>query len=183
MPVGKSLAKVTKSIGNNKLKVHPRGRKLQQLERATLRDQQLEKKKRLHADNKTVELLRYSYIQELILSDDLADDKVFSKEDLARFIEMFISRDDEEINELKKAKRSNRPTSNRQLLLEQKRKKEMQEFVIGFIAPDLTEEHTVTALREWNGTFGALNNVKKIRLRKDLSIVGEGTEKKDVEMK
>lgn len=183
MPVGKSLAKVTKSIGNNKLKVHPRGRKLQQLERATLRDQQLEKKKRLHADNKTVELLRYSYIQELILSEDLADDKVFSKEDLARFIEMFISRDDGEINELKKAKRSNRPTSNRQLLLEQKRKKEMQEFVIGFVAPDLTEEHTVTALREWNGTFGALNNVKKIRLRKDLSIVGEGAEKKDVEMK
>ena len=44
MPVGKTLAKVTKSIGNNKLKVHPRGRKLQQLERATLRDQQLERR-------------------------------------------------------------------------------------------------------------------------------------------
>lgn len=137
----------------------------------------------MHADNKTVELLRYSYIQELILSEDLADEKVFSREDIAKFIEMFIGRDDEEINELKKAKRSNRPTSNRQLLLEQKKKKENQEFVIGFLAPDLTEEHTVTALREWNGTFGALNNVKKIRLRKNLTIVGEDSEKKDVEMK
>lgn len=183
MPVGKSLAKVTKSIGNNKLKVHPRGRKLQQLERATLRDQQLEKKKRLHADNRTVELLRYSFMQELILSEDLADDKVFSRADIAKFIEMFIARDDEEINELKKAKRSNRPTSNKQLLLEQKRKKESQEFVIGFLAPDLTDAHSVNALREWNGTFGGLNNVKKIRLRKNLTVLGEDSEKEDIEMK
>lgn len=86
----------------------------------------------MHADNKTVELLRYSYIQELILSEDLADEKVFSREDIAKFIEMFIGRDDEEINELKKAKRSNRPTSNRQLLLEQKRKKKTKSLSSDF---------------------------------------------------
>lgn len=176
------MAKVTKSIGNNKHKVHPRGRKLQQLERATLRDQQLEKKKRQHADNKTVELLRYSYIQELIKSVDLASDLTFSKADVANFIELFICRDDEELEQLKKSKRSNRPPSNRQLLLEQRKKAENKEFDIGFLAPDLTDAKSVEALRSWNGTFGSLNQVKKFRLRRDLTIPGENDAAKDVEM-
>ncbi|KAL6925416.1 hypothetical protein ACO0SA_000011 [Hanseniaspora valbyensis] len=182
MPVGKSLAKVTKSIGNNKHKVHPRGRKLQQLERATLRDEQLEKKKRQHADNKTVELLRYSYIQDLIKSEDLAEENVFTRNDIAKFIELFIARDDEEIAELKKAKRNNRPPTNRQLLLEQRKKAEIQEFTIGFMSPDLTDADSVKALRNWNGTFGSLNQVKKFRLKKDLSILGESKTPKDIEM-
>ncbi|XBW37440.1 hypothetical protein QEN19_003021 [Hanseniaspora menglaensis] len=182
MPVGKTLAKVTKSIGNNKHKVHPRGRKLQQLERATLRDQQLEKKKRQHADNKTVELLRYTYIQELIKSDDLIEETTFSREDIAKFVELFIARDDEELAELKKNKRSNRPPTNRQLLLEQRKKAENQEFNIGFLAPDLTDVESVEGLRTWNGTFGSLNQVKKFRLKRDLSILGENVAPKDIEM-
>lgn len=182
MPVGKSLLKVTKSIGNNKHKVHPKGRKLQQLERATLRDEQLEKKKRQHADSKTIEFLRYSFLQDLINSDDLSEKQTFSVEEIAKFIDLFIARDNEELEQLKKTKRANRPPTNRQLLLEQRKKAENQEFNIGFLCPSLMEADTVEVLKKWNGTFGSLNQLKKIRLKRDLTIIGDMGTKKDVEM-
>ncbi|KAL6944922.1 hypothetical protein ACO0QE_002364 [Hanseniaspora vineae] len=182
MPSGKSLLKVQKSIGDRKHKVHPKGRKFAQLAKATLRDSRVAAKKKAHSDQKSNELQRYSFIQEVIKSDSFKDKDVFTPEELIVFIEQFIARDDEELDQLKAKRRADRPPANKQMLLEQKRKLEDHEFVVGFLAPNVTDASTVKALRNWNGTFGGLNACQKIRITKHGDITGEKSSTKDVAM-
>ncbi|KAH3902359.1 related to Translation machinery-associated protein 16 [Saccharomycodes ludwigii] len=182
MPVGKSLIKVQKSIGKNKHKVHPKGRKFAQLARASLRDSKVAAKKKAYQDQKSNALLRYKFIQDIINSNSFKEKTTFSPQELFIFIEQFIARDDEEIKDLESKKKPNRPTSNKQLLLENKRKLEKNEFQTGFLCCDLTDVDSVKALRNWNGTFGGLNNFKKIRINSKAEILNNSA-LNDVEMK
>ncbi|KAL6941780.1 hypothetical protein ACO0RG_002918 [Hanseniaspora osmophila] len=182
MPSGKSLVKVQKSIGDRKHKVHPKGRKFAQLAKATLRDSRVAAKKKAHSDQRSNELQRYSFIQEIINSDSFKDKDVFTPEELIVFVEQFIARDDEELDELKAKRRADRPPANKQMLLEQKRKFEDNEFVAGFLAPNITDVTSVKALRGWNGTFGGLNACQKIRITKHGDISNEKASTKDVVM-
>ncbi|CDF91071.1 probable TMA16-Protein putative involved in cytoplasmic ribosome function [Zygosaccharomyces bailii ISA1307] len=187
MPATKSLSKLQKNLrSSGKSHVHPNGRKYQQLARATLRENSLAAKKREHQKRKSYELARVKYIQDLINSEPLKDKKIFSYEELSSFLQDFIQRDNEELEELKKNRRKNRPPSNRQLLLQQKLDREMEEFEKGFLAPDLTHEKNVTTLRNWNGSFGSINSLKTVRVNnKGEQVIGGNTSltmEEDVEM-
>lgn len=190
MPVTKSLGKIQKGLKGKKFTVHPKGRKFQQLNRATLREEKIALKKKAHNEKRSHELARMTFIQSAINSDSLKGKKVFTYEDTAVLIQEFIARDDDELNELKAKRRSNRPPSGRQLLLQQKRDLEMEEFKSGFLCPDLTDEDNVVFLRAWNQTFGGLSTLKLIRVNVDGEKVLGGTkpvkptivEKKDIEM-
>lgn len=187
MPATKSLSKIQKNLkSSGKSHVHPNGRKYQQLARATLRENSLAAKKREHQKRKSCELARIKFVQDLINSDSLKDRTDFSHEELTAFLQEFIQRDNKELKELKKNRRKNRPPSNRQIMLEQKLDREIAEFEIGFLAPDLSDEKNVTILRNWNGTFGSINSLKTIRLnRKGEQVIGGNasfTPGEDVEM-
>lgn len=190
MPLSKSLSKVQKKIkGSGKqVAVHPKGRKYQQLVRATMRESKVQEKKRAHNEKRSNELARVKFIQDVIKSDSFKDKKNFSYEEAAVFIEQFINRDDPELEQFKKKQRSNRPTPNRQLLLEQKKKLEMEEFKKGFLCPDLADEQSVVFLRNWNGTFGAMSTFKMIRINNEgKQVVGghnkfTGSENNEIEM-
>ncbi|KAL3232678.1 Translation machinery-associated protein 16 [Nakaseomyces bracarensis] len=168
MPLSKSMSKIQKNMkGSGKKMVHPKGRRFQQLTRATLREQKVEEKKRAHNEKRSNELARVKFIQDVINSESFKFQKSFSLDETAVFIEQFVNRDDAELEVFRKKQRSNRPTPNRQLLLEQKKKLELEEFEKGFLCPDLSDEQSVVFLRNWNGSFGALRSFKMIRVNRE----------------
>ncbi|CAR28602.1 hypothetical protein ZYGR_0S02360 [Zygosaccharomyces rouxii] len=168
MPVTKSLGKLQKQMrSKGRSHVHPNGRKHKQLTRATIRESNIAAKKQEFQKRKTYELARVKYLQEVTNSESFKERSTFSLEETAVFLQEFIQRDNEELEELKKNRRSNRPPSNRQLLLQQKYDREMEEFKKGFLCPDLTDKQNVVTLRNWNGTFGTLNALKTIRVNNE----------------
>lgn len=188
MPLSKSLSKIqknNKSQGKN-LTVHPKGRKFQKLTAATLREDKIAAKKKAHNERKSNELSRVKFIQDVISSESFKDQKVFSLGETVVFIQEFISRGDGELEELKKKRRTNRPPSTRQVVLQQRRDYETKELASGFLVPDLGDAENVDFLRKWNQTFGSLNTMKLIRVNaKAEQVVGgsKGTKPPtDVEM-
>lgn len=177
MPVTKSLGKLQKNLkSKGKSHVHPNGRKHQQLTRATIRESNIAAKKQEFQKRKSYELARVKYLQDVTNSETFKERDTFSLEETVIFLQEFIQRDNEELEELKKNRRSNRPPSNRQLLLQQKYEREMEEFKKGFLCPDLTDKHNVTLLRNWNGSFGGLNAFKTIRVNSEAKqVIGGNT--------
>ncbi|KAH3678434.1 hypothetical protein WICMUC_001451 [Wickerhamomyces mucosus] len=164
MPIQHSLAKVTKSIQKSKGTVHPKGRKIKQINRATLREQKINNKKAAHLERKEHELQRTLFMQEAILHRE--DQISFTLEEIKSLIESFLSRDDEELDKLKAERRKGRPPTNRQSILENKKKHEFAEYESGYLVPNLNDEKTVENLRAWNRTTGGLNVVKFIHISK-----------------
>ncbi|SCW03337.1 LAFE_0G08196g1_1 [Lachancea fermentati] len=166
MPISKSLSKIQKNIKGDGKKhtIHPKGRKFHQLTRATLREDKIAAKKRAHNEKRSNELARVKFVQDVTNSEAFKDKKVFDFDEIVIFLKQFIARDDEELEELKQKRRSNRPPSNRQLILQQKRDLEEKELRSGFLVPDLTDAENVTFLRNWNQTFGSLSTLKLIRV-------------------
>lgn len=170
MPLSKSVSKIHKNIRTKqnatkkKVMIHPNGRKFKQLNRATLREAKIEQKKREFNERRSNELARVKFLQDVINSDSFKAQPFFSNLEMITFIQSFVDRDDEEIEQLKAKRKSNRPTSNRQMLLENKKALEMEEFRKGFQTPDLTIGDNVTFLRNWNGSFGSMSTLKLIRM-------------------
>lgn len=178
MPLSKSLSKIHKNLRNRKkatgkaVTIHPNGRKFKQINRATLREAKIQERKREFTERRSNELSRVKFIQDLINTlDEYKDYARFEPVEIAHFIELFINRDDDEINEYKEKRRANRPPHNKQVLLENKKKLELEEFNKGFQIPDLTMEENVKFLRNWNGSFGAMSTLKLIRVNSKGEIV------------
>jgi len=164
MPIQHSLSKVQKTIQKSKGAMHPKGRKFKQLNRATLREQKIADKKMQHVEKKEFELLRVKFLQEAITNRE--GQETFSLDEIKLFIEAFLTRDDEELDKLKAERRKGRPPTNRQLLLENKKKHEAQEYLSGYLVPDLTDKLTVELLRNWNGTSGGAGIFKYVHVAK-----------------
>lgn len=79
----------------------------------------------------------------------------------------YISRNDDELEELKASRRPGRPTSSRQDTLQRILEHETQEFNAGFNIPDLSNSLTVKNLRNWSEDSGGLNTLTIIRISKD----------------
>jgi translation machinery-associated protein 16 len=176
MPIQHSLHKVQKTITKSKGAMHPKGRKFKQLNRATLREQKIQNKKMEHVERKEIENLRIVFLQEAVQNRE--EQETFSLDDMKLFIEAFLSRDDEEIEQLQSERRKGRPPTNRQLLLENKKKHEQSEYLAGYQIPDLSDKLTVELLRSWNGTNGMLNKFKYIFVSKTATHI----QNKDAEM-
>lgn len=180
MPVVHSLNKVQKTIQKSKGAMHPKGRKFKQLNRATLREHKINEKKMQHVEKKEFELMRVKFFQEAINNRDKQE--TFSLEDMKLFIEAFLSRDDKELDRLKAERRKGRPPTNRQLLLENKKKHEEHVYDSGYLVPDLSDKRTVELLRNWNGTTGGSSIFKFIHISRDTAEF-ELPSKKDETMK
>lgn len=162
MPIAHSLNKVQKTIQKSKGAMHPKGRKFKQLNRATLREQKINEKKVKHIEKKDFEFMRIKFLQEAINNRD--EQETFTLEEIKLFIEAFLSRNDEELEQLKAERRKGRPPTNRQVALENMTKGEQQEYDSGYLIPDLTDAKTVERLRNWNGTTGGTNIFKYVHI-------------------
>ncbi|CAI6743167.1 CLL_HP2_G0045140.mRNA.1.CDS.1 [Saccharomyces cerevisiae] len=165
MPVTKSLSKLQKNLskkGKN-ITVHPKGRKYEKLVRATMREDKIAAKRSSSRQKslRTSSGKIYAGYGALIHSKG------------NQYLITPTQENDTELDELKKKRRSNRPPSNRQVLLQQRRDQELKEFKAGFLCPDLSDSKNMEFLRNWNGTFGLLNTLRLIRINdKGEQVVG-----------
>lgn len=168
MPVSKSLSKIKKTLAKKgKVTIHPKGRKFQKLTKATLREEKLAVRKRVHNERRSNELARVKFIQNVINMDSLKDTLTFTLDETVVFIQQFIDRDNEELNELIKRRRSDRPPSNKQQMLQNRRDLELEEFQKGFLCPDLSNVKNVEFLRKWNNSFGAMSTLQLVRINSE----------------
>jgi translation machinery-associated protein 16 len=68
MPVVHSLSKVQKNIQKSKGAMHPKGRKFKQLNRATLRENKINRRKVDHVERKEHEMQRVLFFKEAVNS-------------------------------------------------------------------------------------------------------------------
>ena len=90
-----------------------------------------------------------------------------SIKELQAMIEDYLGRDDEELAKLKAERRTGRPPSTRQTLLEQARATEQDEYAAGFWVPDLEDEAVLIRLKEWDGKWASLATLKYSRISKE----------------
>jgi translation machinery-associated protein 16 len=82
-------------------------------------------------------------------------------------IEDYLGRDDEELAKLKADRRPGRPPSTRQTLLEFNQKTEQNEYASGFWVPDLEDVINLMNLKQWNGDWAQLAQLKFVRISKE----------------
>lgn len=166
MPIAHNLKKVTKNLSKSTGQMHIKGRKFKQLNRATLRDQKITAKKAKHQEQKTYDLKVFKLLQKLVMQQP--EKIVFSLEDMKEFIELFISRFDDELKEYEDKKRPGRPTLPKHQILQEKKKYDQHIYKTGFKIPDLSDKSTVERLKLWNGTGGGVVVMKLIHISQDM---------------
>lgn len=197
MPLAHNLNKVTKNISKSTGSLHIKGRKFKQLNRATLRDKKLQQRKSQSLERKSNELsiVFLSLLQEKNTANDGGDEdeeegenfkefsnkKQFTLDEMKQIIEKFIHQNDDELQRLQSERRKGRPPTNRQTILEEKLKYDLEIYKTGFKIPDLTDQLTVERIKEWNGTTGATTTMKFIRVSKDMTELPTTTN--EIEMK
>ncbi|GMF62663.1 unnamed protein product [[Candida] boidinii] len=109
-----------------------------------------------------MELLIVRFFQDAITAGEYADLKSFKISDMKIFIEAFIDRDNEELEEMRNERRPGRPSTKKQDLLENRIKKEKHQYLTGWSVPNLTDADTVELLRKWKGDQGGVTVIKHI---------------------
>lgn len=172
MPLAHNLSKVTKNLSKSTGSIHIKGRKFKQLNRATLRDKKLTAKRAKSIEQKENDMASIFFLQKLINDDDdFKKVETFSLAEMKAFVELFISRFDDELQQLREERRPGRPQTNRQQILEEKVKYDKRIYATGFKTPDLTDKATVERLRLWNGTTGGATVMKFVLLTKDMQLL------------
>lgn len=78
----------------------------------------------------------------------------------------FISRDDEELEEIRSQRRPGRPASKAEERLAEAKDAEEREHKGGFWVPDLRDEDSRSKLEGWNGDWAGLNSLHFVRVVK-----------------
>ncbi|KAK7208481.1 translation machinery-associated protein 16 [Myxozyma melibiosi] len=182
MPIAKSLKKVEQKLkaGSG---VHPKARKFQQLNRATLRERKVTKQKMERSSVRDVQVLRFRFLRSCVDREENKDKTAFTEEEIKSMIQEFISRDDAEIQQLQASRRPGRPSSSRQDALQTRREFEMEEFKTGFYVPNLLDKNIVKAFRDWNEEWNGMGLLKFVRIAKEGGLqVAEAKDGSSMEM-
>lgn len=183
MPTGKSLLKVSKVVKKGRSQVvHPKGRKFSKLNKASLREVKLDKKKMQHLEKREHELQRLLFFQEAAENRVNDTTKRFTFDQVKLFIEAYLSRFDEELETLRAQRRPGRPASKRQDLLEMQLERDQNEYKSGFKVPDLSDPSNVEHLIKWNGTIGGVTNIKFHHIAQESQDFPENCKEKDAQM-
>lgn len=111
-------------------------------------------------------MLRVDFFQDLVPESGEA----LSDSDIHKAIEQFLSRNDETLAALKAERRSGRPASNKQTLLEQNQASERKEYDHGFWMPDMRNEVTLKRMKEWKGEWVSLSQMTFVRVEESGAI-------------
>ncbi|KAJ3397764.1 hypothetical protein HDV05_002877, partial [Chytridiales sp. JEL 0842] len=80
-------------------------------------------------------------------------------------IQLYISRNDDDIQTLQSQIRPGRPKPTKLLNLEMLKQADQHEYETGMKIPDLTDPKSVTALRNWEGDYNGLHLIKMVDVR------------------
>ncbi|KAK7924286.1 hypothetical protein PG985_006340 [Apiospora marii] len=162
-----SLEKTRKAIVKKKGQldaIHEYSRDSKRLHRAAARDDKLVKvaSARRKADRPYIN--RAFFFQEAVKQNDL---KPLEPSVVGELIKTYVHQYDEELNDLKKARRPGRPASTKEDLLKVKISTLQKEYENGFLLPVLTTEEDVMLLDRFEGSWSYLTNLKWVKLSED----------------
>ncbi|CAK7272119.1 translation machinery-associated protein 16 [Sporothrix epigloea] len=141
--------------------VHEGSRDSRRLRKALARDGRLGKLATNRKKQEQPLVDRASFFQESIRETGI---EVFDTEQFLAAVKSFVHQHDEEMDELKQARRPGRPASMREDTLKVKVAALEKEFQNGFLAPDLTSKDNVALLELWDGTWLHLNSLHWVRV-------------------
>ncbi|KAK9771599.1 putative Translation machinery-associated protein 16 [Seiridium cardinale] len=165
--MGTSLEKTRKRIAKKKgpiEAIHQYSRDAKRLGRAQARDEKLGKvaAARKKSDQPWIE--RAAYFQEAVKQHE---GKPLQLDVVQELIKGFVHQYDEELSDLKKARRPGRPASTKEDLLKVKISTLEKEHQIGFLVPELTTEEGAQRLEKWEGSWSFLTGLKWVRITDD----------------
>ncbi|KAI8813283.1 translation machinery-associated protein 16 [Cladochytrium replicatum] len=157
----KSLRDVKNAQGAGIVGAHPYSRKATQMRRALHRESVLTEKTAKRDDVKFHKAERIVYFR-LAVPDDK---QCATFDELHEYIQLYISRNDDEMKKLTENVRPGRPRPPKLDLLESLKKKDIAEYEKGFGVPNLVDPNTVKILRACEGDYNAImSRVKLIRV-------------------
>lgn len=159
---------VTKKKGSKINSLHDGSRDLKRLRSAGARDDRVARLTSVREKANRQWLERIAFLQDR-LPETLHPLEV---EQIQEILRAYFDRDDEELAQLKAERRSGRPASTRQTLLEQRRDLEGKEYESGFWIPNLQDVETLVKLDAWKWDWLSLGNMRFIRVD-DKGIVKE----------
>ncbi|KAF2174750.1 hypothetical protein K469DRAFT_613427 [Zopfia rhizophila CBS 207.26] len=153
---------ITKKKGKN-VSLHENSRDTHRLQRASARDDKLNRLAAVREKQNRPYLLRLKFFQTAAAEHDAT----LTIPGIQNLIDNFLHRDDEELATLKANRRPGRPPSTREALLKQSQAAESGEYSSGFWIPDLEDPENLRTLKIWNGQWANLNTMKFVRIAKD----------------
>ncbi|KAJ3123662.1 hypothetical protein HK098_001777 [Nowakowskiella sp. JEL0407] len=146
---------------------HPKSRKAIQMRRSIIRGDKVISKKSVRETERNK-----------ACNDAVSDDQdCASLDELHNFIQLYINRNDEEIERLKGNVRPGRPKPPQLDMLEILKRKDTQEYISGFEVPDLTDPIQLKLLRAADGDYNAVHGrLRMIRLTKPGNVAEESYE-------
>ena len=160
------LSKVHKQIhkkkGDKIKSLHENSRDARRLRKAGTRDDRVARLTSVREKANRTWIDRVFFFQER-LPETLHP---MAMEEIQAIVQEYLSRNEEEVSELKAERRPGRPASTRQTLLEQQMQAEGKEFESGFWLPNLRDEETLVKLDKWKGDWVGLAVMRFVRLDK-----------------
>ncbi|KAI5920556.1 translation machinery-associated protein 16 [Camillea tinctor] len=160
----KSFERTRKAIAKKKGaldSLHQFSRDSKRLHRAQVRDEKLEK---IAASRKKTDqpfLERAAFFQEALKQNG---SEPFQLETIQELIKTFVHQYDDELNEVKKARRPGRPASAKEDLLKIKIAALEKEYKSGFLIPVLDTKENAALLDRWEGSWSYLTTLKWDRI-------------------
>ncbi|KAK8138031.1 hypothetical protein PG984_001411 [Apiospora sp. TS-2023a] len=162
-----SLEKTRKAIVKKKGQIdaiHEFSRDSKRLHRAAARDDKLVKVASARRKADRPYLNRAAFFQEAVKQNDL---KPLELSAIGELVKEYVHQYDEELSDLKKARRPGRPASTREDLLKVKISTLQKEYENGFLLPEMTTEESVMLLDRFEGSWSYLTNLKWVKLSED----------------
>lgn len=134
------------------------------LRRAVMRDDKLAKVASSRRKADQTYTTRAAYFQSAIRANNslpLALPKIHE------LIKTYIHQHDDEYATLKAERRPGRPSSTREDALKAKIERDLKEYTVGFLLPDLGEADNVTFLDRWDGEMSYLSTLKWVRITQE----------------
>ena len=158
------LAKITKHVTKKKgakiTSLHEDSRDARRLRKAGARDDRVIRMTAVRQKANGQWLERIAFMQDSI-PETLHP---LEEKEVRVLVQAYLSRDDEELKQMKAERRAGRPPSTRQTALEQLRELEKQEYESGFWLPNMQDEETLQKLDAWKGDWLSLGNLRFVRL-------------------
>lgn len=151
---------VTKKKGANSKALHENSRDALRIRKASMRDDRVNRKHKVQKGANEQWLNRIAWFKDH-LPDTLHP---FTKEEFQATVEEYLTHMDEEINQLQSERRSGRPATTRQQLLELAKDGEKKEYHSGLWVPNLQDEQTLLKLDTWEYDWLSLANMNFVRV-------------------
>lgn len=168
--MARALSKVQKQISKKKggkpTALHENSRDARRLRQAGAREDKIARIMTAAARSNQIYVDRIRWFQERLGGLETA----LSDAEVQQLVEEFISREQDDLAQIKAAQRPGRPRSKAEERIQARIDAEEKEFKAGFWAPEMRNENCIEKLRRWGGEWGGLSTLTYVRVVKGSNI-------------